>query len=287
MDELPILVVRDLVKRYAGKLVLDHVSLHVDRGETLVIVGGSGAGKSTLIRQIIGLERPDEGFVRIAGIEIGALGEVELLRARRHLAVVFQNNALLDSMSVFENVAFPLREELDAPEREVEPRVMGKLAALGLADARDKLPGELSGGMAKRVAVARALVVEPELLIYDEPTTGLDPKTARKVDHLIEETRTRFLVTSMVITHDMATAYEVADRVMLLEQGRFVGEGETESFFRSDVPAIKSFADASGFDADRLAAERADRRTPAQIRAAWRARLSATPRPSAPEARSR
>lgn len=272
MTEQPVLVVRDVVKHYAGKLVLDHVSLHVDRGETVVIVGGSGAGKSTLIRQIVGIERPDSGYIAIAGIEIAKLGEVELLEARRHLAVVFQNNALLDSLSVFDNVAFPLREELNVGEREVEKRVMTKLEALGLTDAREKLPGELSGGMAKRVAVARALVVEPELLIYDEPTTGLDPKTARKVDHLIDETRDKFLVTSMVITHDMATAYEVADRVMLLEHGRFVGEGPVEEFFASDAPAIRTFADASGFDAKRLASERAHRKPPEEIRAAWQAR---------------
>jgi phospholipid/cholesterol/gamma-HCH transport system ATP-binding protein len=270
--EQPVLVVRDVVKTYAGMVVLDHVSLYVDRGETLVIVGGSGAGKSTLIRQIVGIERPDSGTVSIAGIDIASLGEVALLQARRHLAVVFQNNALLDSLSVFDNVAFPLREELNVPERDVEPRVMAKLDALGLADAREKLPGELSGGMAKRVAVARALVVEPELLIYDEPTTGLDPKTARKVDHLIDETRDRFLVTSMVITHDMATAYEVADRVMLLEHGRFVGEGPTEEFFSSNVEAIRTFSDASGFDPHKLATARAHRKTPAEIRAAWASR---------------
>lgn len=271
MDEQPVLVVRDVVKTYEGTVVLDHVSLHVDRGETLVVVGGSGAGKSTLIRQIVGIERPDSGVVCIAGIDIASLGEAALLKARRHFAVVFQNNALLDSMTCFDNVAFPLREELNVPEPEVERRVMAKLEALGLGEAREKLPGELSGGMAKRLGVARALVVEPELLIYDEPTTGLDPNTSRKVDRLIEEMRERFLVTSMVITHDMATAYEVADRVMLLEQGRFVAEGPTEEFFASDAPAIRSFADASGVDPKRLGHLRAHRKTAEEIRAAWRA----------------
>ena len=270
--DAPVLIVRDVVKTYAGKRVLDHVSLHIDRGETLVVVGGSGAGKSTLIRQIIGLERPDAGFITIAGLPIGALSERELLHARRRLAVVFQNNALLDSLSVFDNVAFPLREELAIDERDVEPRVMAKLEALGLADAREKLPAELSGGMAKRVAVARALVVEPELLVYDERTTGLDPKTARKVDRLVDETRTRFLVTSMVITHDMATAYEVADRIVLLERGRIVGEGPVEEFFASPVPAIRTFADASGFDAGRLRDARVGRPTAAEIRARAAAR---------------
>jgi phospholipid/cholesterol/gamma-HCH transport system ATP-binding protein len=269
--EPPVLVVSDLVKTYGGKLVLDHVSLHVDRGETLVVVGGSGAGKSTLIRQIVGIERPDSGRVFLAGIDMVALGEAALLKARRHLAVVFQNNALLDSLSVFDNVAFPLREELSVAEPEVRRRVMAQLTALSLADAKDKLPGELSGGMAKRVGVARALVVEPEVLIYDEPTTGLDPLTARKVDHLIEEMRDRFLVTSVVITHDLATAYEIADRVMLLEHGRFVGEGPTEEFFAADLPAIRTFADSSGVEPRKLAAARRGRKTPAEIRTAWHA----------------
>jgi len=208
--ETPLVLVRDLVKGYDDVLVLDHVSLHVDRGETLVVVGGSGAGKSTLIRQVLGLEKPDSGRVVLNGVDISSLDEVALLKARHSFALVFQNGALLDSLSVFDNVAFPLREELHLGDAEVERRVMAKLDALSLSDARHKLPGQLSGGMVKRVGVARALVVEPEILIYDEPTTGLDPVMSRKVDRLIDEMRETFLVTSLVITHDMATAYEIA-----------------------------------------------------------------------------
>ncbi len=271
----PLVVVEDLVKSYDDKIVLDHVSLHVDRGETLVVVGGSGAGKSTLLRQIVGLERPDSGLVLIGGVDIFALGEVALYKERRRFAVVFQNDALLDSLSVFDNVAFPLREELDLAEPEVKRRVMAKLEELDLADAMRKLPGELSGGMAKRVGVARALVVEPEILVYDEPTTGLDPLTSRKVDRLIIDMRDRFLVTSMVITHDMATAYEVADRVMLLEHGKFVAEAPTEEFFASELPAVRTFADSSGFEPKKLAAARVGRKTAAEIRAAWAARAHA------------
>jgi phospholipid/cholesterol/gamma-HCH transport system ATP-binding protein len=269
--EPPLVVVEDLVKRYDDRLVLDHVSLHIDRGETLVVVGGSGAGKSTLIRQVVGLERPDSGRVLIEGIDLSSLSEAELLKTRRHFAVVFQNGALLDSLSVFDNVAFPLREELGIHGAEVERRVMAKLEALALGDARHKLPGELSGGMVKRVGVARAMVVEPEILVYDEPTTGLDPVTSRKVDALIDETRERFLVTSLVITHDMATAYEVADRVMLLERGRFVAEGPPERFFWSDVPAVRTFTSSSAIEPEKLKDKRRGRKTAAQIRAAWRA----------------
>ncbi|MCC6557102.1 MAG: ATP-binding cassette domain-containing protein, partial [Polyangiaceae bacterium] len=265
-EEAPLVLVQDLVKTYGGKLVLDRVSLHVDRGETLVIVGGSGAGKSTLIRQIVGLERPDSGRIFIAGTDMLALREVEMLRVRRRFAVVFQNDALLDSLSVFENVAFPLREELGLQGKEVERRVMAKLEALSLADARDKLPGELSGGMAKRVGVARALVVEPEMLVYDEPTSGLDPVSSRKVDLLIEEMRERFLVTSIVITHDMATAFEIADRVMLLDHGRFVYEGPPERLFDTTDPAVRTFVDASAVEPHKLEARRARRKSVEEIR---------------------
>jgi phospholipid/cholesterol/gamma-HCH transport system ATP-binding protein len=267
----PLVVVEDLVKAYDGQIVLDRVSFHVDRGETLVVVGRSGAGKSTLIRQIAGLERPDSGRIVIAGIDMLALGETQLIKARRHFAVVFQNDALLDSFSVFDNVAFPLREQMKLSAIEVERRVMAKLEALSLADARDKLPGELSGGMAKRLGIARALVTEPELIVYDEPTTGLDPLTARMVDRLIDEMRGRFLVTSIVITHDMATAYEVADRVLLLEKGRIIAEGATQEFFASSLPAVRTFADSSGFEPKKLAASRVGRETPAHIRERWRA----------------
>ncbi len=270
--EPPLVIVEDLVKTYDDKVVLDRVSLHVDRGETLVVVGGSGAGKSTLIRQILGLEKPDSGRVVIDGVDIFSLGEVALLKARHTFALVFQNGALLDSMSVFDNVAFPLREELALRGAEVERRVMAKLEALSLSDARDKLPGQLSGGMVKRVGVARALVVEPEILLYDEPTTGLDPIMSRTVDHLIEEMRETFLVTSLVITHDMATAYEIADRVMLLENGVFVAEGPPEQFFASDNPTVRLFVDSSAIEPKKLAARRAGRKTPAQIRAALSSR---------------
>ena len=149
-----------------------------------------------------------------------------------------------------------------------------KLEALSLTDAKDKLPGQLSGGMVKRVGVARALVVEPEILIYDEPTTGLDPVMSRKVDRLIEETREKFLVTSLVITHDMATAYEIADRVMLLEEGRFVAEGPPEQFFASSNPTARFFADASAVEPTKLVARRAGRKSPGEIRAAWKERAA-------------
>ena len=271
-NQRPLVLVENLVKSYDGVVVLDHVSLHVDRGETLVVVGGSGAGKSTLIRQILGLEKPDSGRVVIDGVDIFSLDEVALLKSRHTFALVFQNGALLDSLSVFDNVAFPLREELGLHGAEVERRVMAKLEALSLSAARDKLPGQLSGGMVKRVGIARALVVEPEILLYDEPTTGLDPVMSRTVDRLIDEMRETFLVTSLVITHDLATAYEIGDRVMLLEHGRFVAEGTPEEFFASDNATVRFFVDSSAIEPSKLTARRRTRRTPAQIRTAWSAR---------------
>lgn len=278
-EDAPLVVVEDLVKTYRGKVVLDRVSLHVDRGETLVIVGGSGAGKSTLIRQLVGLEKPDAGRVLIAGIDLHALSEVELLRVRRRLSLVFQNDALLDSLSVFDNVAFPLREEPGPhpSKEEIERRVLEKLEALSLLDARDKLPGELSGGMAKRVGVARALVTEPEIILYDEPTSGLDPVSSRKVDSLIEEMRERFLVTSIVVTHDMATAFEIADRVMLLERGRFVYEDQPERLFGSSDPTVRTFIDASAVEPRKLEARRALRKSAEEIRDRWKAAHAAPP----------
>jgi phospholipid/cholesterol/gamma-HCH transport system ATP-binding protein len=194
------------------------------------------------------------------------------LRARRRFAVDFQHDALLDALTVFDNVAFPLREELGLRGAEVARRVTKKLEELSLLDAKDRLPAELSAGTAKRVGVARALVVEPELVIYDEPTTGLDPLTSRMVDHLIDETRARFLATAMVFTHDVATAYEIADRVILLENGRFVVDLPTEEFFASAAREVRAFADSSGFEPKKLAPLRASRKTPEEIRAAWRDR---------------
>ena len=280
--ESPLVLVRDIVKSYDEVTVLDHVSLHVDRGETLVVVGSSGAGKSTLLRQILALEKPDSGRVVINGVDIFSLGEVDLLKARHNFALVFQNGALLDSLSVFDNVAFPLREELGLRGEEVERRVMAKLDALSLTAAKDKLPGQLSGGMVKRVGVARALVVEPEILLYDEPTTGLDPIMSRAVDRLIDEMRETFLVTSLVITHDMATAYEIADRVMLLENGRFVAEGSPEDFFASDNKAVRFFVDSSAIEPNKLVERRRGRKTTADIQAAWIARDERTSSLDAP-----
>lgn len=203
-----------------------------------MVIGGSGSGKTTLARLLVWLERADAGEILIDGVDIVKLGERALDRVRKKFAVVFQNYALLDSMSVFENVAFPMREETDFSEVEIVNGVHAALADLEVEEAAEKLPGALSGGMAKRVSIARAIVVEPEMIVYDEPTS-------RVVDELIERMRTRHGVTSIVITHDMVTAYDVADRVVLLAGGKAIAEGAPESIFESHGPELGPFARSS------------------------------------------
>jgi len=264
--------ISDLVKRYGDRTVLDRVSIRIERGETYVVIGGSGAGKSTLARHLIALERPTSGNIEVGGVDIVRLGDYDLSRMRRRFGMVFQKYALFDSMSVFDNVAFPLREQTRLSEREVRDRVMTKLGELRIEQAASKMPAEISGGMAKRVGIARAMVMEPEILIYDEPTSGLDPVTSRVVDALIEETRERFCVTSIVITHDMVSAFDIADRVALLVSGRVVIEDTPAAVLRSERADVRDFVTSSGVDADRVD-RRQDRKSPAEIRDAWAARF--------------
>jgi phospholipid/cholesterol/gamma-HCH transport system ATP-binding protein len=260
--------VRNLVKRHDDSTVLDGVSFMVERGETIAVIGGSGAGKTTLARLIMGLDRPTSGSILLDGVDLTALADRALAQARRRFAMVFQSSALLDSMTVLDNVAFPLRERTHLDEDAIHERALAQLHELGIEQAADKLPAQLSGGMAKRVGIARAMVTEPEVLVYDEPTSGLDPITSRLVDGLIEDMRERFFVTSIVITHDMVTAYTVADRIVLLAHGKLVVEGPPEEVFCSHGEEIRPFALSSGVDLARLA-PRAARKPAAEIRAAW------------------
>lgn len=256
----PLLEIRALTKVYGDKTVLAGVDLVVERGETVVVLGGSGSGKSTLARLLIGLEAPTSGHIFVAGRDLVGLGERELAHERERFAMVFQRYALLDSLTVFDNVAFPLRERRTLSEREIRERVMAQLEALGVAEAARKLPAELSGGMAKRVGIARAMIMAPEILVYDEPTSGLDPVTSRTVDDLIDEVRERFGVTSIVITHDMATAWGIADRVVLLFGGRIALDGPPEQILSSGDPRIEPFVESSGIDPSRLGHRRSHAR---------------------------
>lgn len=272
----PLVELRGLTKRFGEKLVLDGIDLRIERGETIVVIGGSGSGKSTLARILVGLEPPTAGDILVDGVAIDAMTKREQRAARARFGMVFQKHALLDSLTVFDNVAFPLREHEHLDAEETRARVMEALDELGVADAAEKLPGELSGGMAKRVAIARATVSEPEILVYDEPTSGLDPISSRTVDGLIERMREHHFVTSLVITHDMLTAYDVADRVVLLAGGKIVVDGAPEAVFRSHGGDIEPFARSSGLDLATLA-PRASRKTAAEIRAAWAQREHRAP----------
>ena len=236
----------DVHKRYGDHEVLKGVTFDVYRGMINMIVGVSGSGKSVLLRQLISVEKPERGRVEIDGIDLVSLPEVELVEQRKKFGMVFQESALLDSMTVFENVAFPLREQEGLHEAEVEAKVLHQLEMLDVLDARDKLPADLSGGMKKRVAVARAMVSEPEILIYDEPTRGLDPLKARAVDQLIAQTRHRFGVTCLVISHDLKSVLDIADYVNVLDDGRIVYSATRDAFLASSHPLARAFVDASG-----------------------------------------
>jgi phospholipid/cholesterol/gamma-HCH transport system ATP-binding protein len=238
--------IRELHKSWGDNHVLRGIDLDILRGKKNVIIGGSGAGKTVLMRQIVVLDRPDGGSILLDGLEITTLSEVKLSDVRARFGMVFQGSALFDSMSVFDNVAFPLREHGGFSRKEIKDKVMNKLEALGVADAADRYPGDISGGMKKRVGVARALVREPEILIYDEPTAGLDPLGARNVDRLILEMDEMFQVTSIVITHDMATCTGVGDRVSMIHEGRIHVTCSPDDLAFSDDPAVRKFVEASG-----------------------------------------
>ncbi|MFB3819088.1 MAG: ABC transporter ATP-binding protein [Candidatus Methylomirabilales bacterium] len=222
---LPAVELRGVQKAFNGLHVLRGVDLAIQAGESLTIMGGSGTGKSVLLRLVIGLVKPDAGQILIEGQDIVPLSERDLLRARRRVGMVFQNAALFDSLSVGENVAFALREHTDLDEAAIQARVSEALELVGLAGIQGKEPADLSGGMRKRVAVARAIALPPSILLYDEPTTGLDPANVDKITDLILDLKTKLGVTSVVVTHDMPSAFKVSDRLAMLHQGRIAAVG--------------------------------------------------------------
>jgi phospholipid/cholesterol/gamma-HCH transport system ATP-binding protein len=246
------LLIDRVERKFGDRVALSNVTLSCYPGEIAVVIGGSGAGKTTLLKILIGLDRPTSGSVILDGVDLAKLSERELNKTRRKLGMVFQYSALLDSMNVLENVAFPLREHTKLKDREIRAKVIDKLKALGLTDVEQRFPSELSGGMKKRVGLARALMLEPRVLLYDEPTSGLDPITSRRVDDMILETRDKFGVTSVVISHDMTSALKIADHVHLLAQGRIVASGTPQELGHSSHELVKSFLDSSGIAAERL-----------------------------------
>jgi phospholipid/cholesterol/gamma-HCH transport system ATP-binding protein len=243
--ERPFITVRGLEKSFNGKRVLRGIDLDVREGETLVVLGGSGEGKSVLLRHLNGLLRPDRGEVTVAGRKLNDMSEDMLSEIRLKVAMVFQSGALFDSLTVAENVAYPLREHSNLNDSEVGDRVAETLAMVELSDTEQLYPAELSGGMRKRVALARAIALEPEAMLYDEPTTGLDPITTQKIGLLIRNLQQHLGFTSVVVTHDLRTAFVVGDRFALLDDGRIRFSGTADEVRTTDDQLMREFLKAA------------------------------------------
>jgi phospholipid/cholesterol/gamma-HCH transport system ATP-binding protein len=241
VEQREILRLEGVTKRFNGRPVLRGVDLSLGSGQTVSVFGGSGTGKSTLLRLVAGLIKPDRGRIVLFGQDEVPLSEGEMLPLRRRMGVVFQGAALFDSLTVGENVAFPLREHTQAREPEIRDRVAALLARVGMPGTEDRDPGELSGGMKKRVAIARALALSPELILFDEPTAGLDPSTARLVGGLVAELHQDLGVTSLVVTHDVQWAFALSDRIALLHEGRVVEAAPPDAFRHSARPEVQQF----------------------------------------------
>lgn len=233
--------IKDLHKSFGGHPVLNGVNLKIEKGETMVIIGQSGGGKSVLLKHIVGILRPDEGKVCIDGMDITTLENHALNKVRQRLGMLFQGAALFDSLTVGENVSFALRRYTDLDEQTIRDRVKEKLALVGLRDIEKVKPAELSGGMKKRVGLARAIAMDPEAIFYDEPTTGVDPIMADAINNLIIDLHNKLKITSIAVTHDMVSAYKIADRIAMLYQGVIIGVGTPDEIKNTKDPIIHQF----------------------------------------------
>jgi phospholipid/cholesterol/gamma-HCH transport system ATP-binding protein len=245
MSETAAIQASDLHKAFGDQVVLNGVSFSVNKGETLAVLGRSGTGKSVLLRLLIGLDVPDSGSIRIEDAEVSALREEGLSEIRKKVGYLFQQGALYDSLTVAENVAFPLERHSQLKGSEIKKKVDELLSAVGLGDHGGKLPSEISGGMQKRVALARALALDPDVLLFDEPTAGLDPITAHEIDMLILEQKHKRGMTSVVVTHDIHGVRTFADRVALLNEGKVVAEGTMAVLDQSRDPFVVDFLKGS------------------------------------------
>ena len=237
----PVFIASGLRKQYGDKVILDGLDFEISRGETFVIMGRSGSGKSVTLRLLNGLEKPDAGSVVFDGTEISALAEVDLFPIRRRMAMLFQSGALFDSMTVLENIGFPMREHTSISTVEIAQRVATKLALVGLEGIESKLPAALSGGMKKRVALARSLALDPEVVLFDEPTTGLDPMTSATIAKLVRSNQRQLGATFVVVTHDVPLARRVGDRIAFLDGGRFRFQGTWEEADATDDRLLAAF----------------------------------------------
>jgi phospholipid/cholesterol/gamma-HCH transport system ATP-binding protein len=245
----PFVEFRGVHKAYGVKQVLRGADLTVYRGEVLVILGGSGSGKSVTLRHMLGLEEPDAGRVLVEEEDITDFPEEELYRVRKKFGMLFQSGALFDSMTVFENVAFPLREHTEMGDEEIARAVRERLELVSLPGAEHLMPVDLSGGMRKRVGLARSIVLDPKMILYDEPTTGLDPITAQKINELIIDLQSKLNVTSVVVTHDIQSAFSVGDRIAFLNKGVFEWVGSMDEARDSSHPMLREFFKASAVSA--------------------------------------
>ena len=239
------ITIDNICKSFGQLTVLSGVDLEIKQGESLVIIGQSGCGKSVLLKLMVALLRPNSGRILLDGKDIYALHHAELTDYRRRVGVLFQSSALFDSMTAEENVGFALKESLHFKSDRIKDIVAEKLALVGLADVGPKMPAEISGGMKKRVALARAIAAGPDILLYDEPTTGLDPITADMINELIVAVNKKLGVTSIAVTHDMASAAKIADRIVMLYQGKVVWDGTPAQIHQTDNPLVKQFINGS------------------------------------------
>jgi phospholipid/cholesterol/gamma-HCH transport system ATP-binding protein len=235
-----VIQVNGVTKRYGGKIVHQSIDLDIRRGEILTLMGGSGSGKSVLLRSLIGLERPDSGQILFHGTDVTKLSEESLIDVRKRIAYCFQYGALFDSFSVYENLAYPLREHTTMSESEIRERVAGALGRIGLQGTEELLPSDLSGGMQRRVGVARAIIMEPEVILYDEPTTGLDPFNTKQILKIILELQ-KGGATSVLVTHDMSSIFTVTDRVAFLRDGKIRALGTADEIQSTKDPVLKGF----------------------------------------------
>jgi phospholipid/cholesterol/gamma-HCH transport system ATP-binding protein len=235
----------DLHKAFDANTVLRGADLRIDKGESMVVIGGSGSGKSVLLKHMIGILKPDRGSVLINGVDLTSLKEDELYAVRKKFGMLFQMSALFDSLPVWENVAFGILRNKKMPDKEAKAIAIEKLRSVGLMGIENLMPAELSGGMKKRVGLARAIAHEPEILLYDEPTTGLDPIMADAINDLIVKMKKDLSVTSVAITHDMNSAYKIADRIAMLYEGKIIDTGSPEEIRNTSNPIVRQFITGS------------------------------------------
>lgn len=236
----PLIEVKDVYKKYGQKVVHEGIDLTIYQGEILTLMGGSGSGKSVLLRSLIGLEKPDRGEIWFHGRDVVQMNEEELVEVRKKIAYCFQYGALFDSLTIEENLAYPLREHTKLSDKEIHARVEKALEQVGLSGSEDLLPSDLSGGMQRRVGVARAIILRPEVILYDEPTTGLDPYNTRQILKIIMDLQKRG-ATSVLVTHDMSSIFAVTDRVAFLKDGKIAALGTAEQIKNTRDPELKGF----------------------------------------------